>query len=416
MPSDPAARRSSGPPRVAIIGAAFSANKGAASMLEATIGAIRSARPDATVTVLTTYPDDDADRARALGVDVVPCTPKVLAAVAAPLATLAVLTRPMRVPPRLWARTPAMRAIVNVDVVVDLAGISFVDGRGFPTLVYNSLMTGLPLALGRPTIKASQALGPFDTRSVGMAARLVLPRLDGIVSRGASTRSHLDGAGLTNVTDGADLAFLLSVTDDDRRRADHLLEPAATATIGVVPSQVVANYSTRNDGDYENQMVTVVDGLHAAGHRVVLIPHAVRPGRPAGKMNDLPLTATIAERTEHRPTVIDGDETPGTLREVIGRCDLLVASRFHAMISGLATATPTLVIGWSHKYREVLAQVGQPDTAIDYRGLDATEVLSRCASMLDELDDRHEVIARHLPAVTGSARSGLEPVIGLLTR
>ena len=126
--------------------------------------------------------------------------------------------------------------------------------------------------------------------------------------------------------------------------------------------------------------------------------------------------STIAERTEHRPTVIDGDETPGTLREVIGRCDLLVASRFHAMISGLATATPTLVIGWSHKYREVLAQVGQPDTAIDYRGLDATEVLSRCASMLDELDDRHEVIARHLPAVTGSARSGLEPVIGLLTR
>ncbi len=44
---------------VCIIGAAFSANKGAASMLRAAISGLREARPDCRITVLTTYPAQD---------------------------------------------------------------------------------------------------------------------------------------------------------------------------------------------------------------------------------------------------------------------------------------------------------------------------------------------------------------------
>ena len=42
----------------------------------------------------------------------------------------------------------------------------------------------------------------------------------------------------------------------------------------------------------------------------------------------------------------------------------IVTSRFHAMISALVERTPLLVVGWSHKYGEVLAQFGLVDAAM----------------------------------------------------
>ena len=55
---------------------------------------------------------------------------------------------------------------------------------------------------------------------------------------------------------------------------------------------------------------------------------------------------------------IDEDLSAGELRHLIGLGEVLVTSRFHAMISGLSTCTPTVVVGWSHKYREVLDDFG----------------------------------------------------------
>ena len=67
----------------------------------------------------------------------------------------------LRLPSSALARTPGLRPLLDADVVVDVAGISFVDGRGLPIVGYNVLMTALPLLVGTPVVKASQAVGPF---------------------------------------------------------------------------------------------------------------------------------------------------------------------------------------------------------------------------------------------------------------
>lgn len=398
---------------VSIVGAAFSANKGAASMLVATIQEIRQNNPKASIDVLTTYPEADQLISEEYGVRILSLKPLELALLSFPLGLLSSFGSLFKIPRRIWARTSAVKSLLRSDVVVDLAGISFVSGRGIPTLGYNILMTGLPLLLGRPVVKASQAMGPFSTVGVRLATKVILPRLHEVVARGSITNSHLNGLGLPNASQGSDIAFLMQTSKEEKQRAEEILPLRDQLFVGVVPSQVVGNYSNRNNGSYTTDMVSIINSLQQRGHQVVLIPHSIQLNKPAGKMNDLPLVQEICKLVDSPVIAITSDESPGVLRELIARCDLLVASRFHAMISSLATATPTLVIGWSHKYREVLAEFNQGDAAVDYRDLDIEVILEKCDMLLESRNQRSNEIAKNLPSALVSSRAGIASVLEL---
>jgi polysaccharide pyruvyl transferase WcaK-like protein len=306
-----------------------------------------------------------------------------------------------------WVRTRACRAILRSDVVVDVAGISFVDGRGLPITVYNALMTGLPLLLGVPTVKAAQALGPFRTQPNRLLARLVLPRLAAVCARGARTRGHLDELGLRNVTDVADLAFSLDEAASLPATVDGTLAPVRDGWVTVMPSSVVRGLVQR-DGDadqpdYVESMAGLVrDIRRRTGLAVVIAPHSYRAGQPEGRMNDGPVCREIAAKCADDPFVVlvDADLRAGELRRLVADSRLLVTSRFHAMISGLATCIPTVVVGWSHKYREVLDDFGLARLGMDSAALARPgEVADLVCSVLAEASAVSAAMEAGLPAV-----------------
>ena len=92
------------PVRIAIIGAALSANKGAAAMVESVMARLPSEMGECHFDVLTTYPEADESRVPE-GVDaaVVGLQPLRLALVEFPIACLALVARTLRL--RLfWVR------------------------------------------------------------------------------------------------------------------------------------------------------------------------------------------------------------------------------------------------------------------------------------------------------------------------
>ncbi|MBD3292200.1 MAG: hypothetical protein GF393_04705, partial [Armatimonadia bacterium] len=342
---------SRGSVQVAALGAAFSANKGAAAMMQSLIDNLPEYLPAPSFDVLTPHPGSDRKVVSDDRVQIVSLTPLGLVLVWT-LALLAAGLRMLRLPWRWLCRTAALRALARADVVVDVAGISFVDGRGLPILVYNTLMTSLPLLLGRPTVKAAQALGPMRRPTTRVAARMVLPRLDTICARGSQTAAHLGESGFRKVELTADLAFTLHPGESSEG-------DAARTSVGIVPSRVVEAACTKQGIDYHGVLTAFVTGLLDDGtaDEVVLIPHSAIPGRKPGRMNDLPLCRDLHHRVDRTAChLAEGTLDPHQLRDLIAACDVLVTSRFHAMISALATATPVLVIGWSHKYREVMEQ------------------------------------------------------------
>ena len=391
------------PVRIAIIGAALSANKGAAAMVESVMARLPNEMGDCHFDILTTYPDADASRIPA-GADatVVGLQPLRLALVEFPIACLALVARTLRIP-LFWVRSRGCRSMLGSSVVVDVAGISFADGRGFAIVVYNALMTGVPLLLGVPTVKAAQALGPFQSIPNKWLAPLVLRRVKTVCARGARTREHLDSLGGVNAVDVADLAFSLDEAAGLPSAVSTALGSIDSNFIVVMPSAVVKGIFESTGGNYVSAMASLVTEIRSkTGRSVVIAPHSYRAGLPEGRMNDGPVCREVAEACAGDSQVLglDSDLTAGELRHLVALGSVLVTSRFHAMISGLATSTPTVVVGWSHKYKEVLDDFGLSSLGLDSSALnnpsEIADVVGRVLSTRDELSQQ---ITSALPAV-----------------
>ena len=391
------------PVRIAIIGAALSANKGAAAMVESVMARLPNEMGDCHFDILTTYPDADASRVPE-GVDaaVVGLQPVRLALVEFPIACLALVARTLRLP-LSWVRSRGCRSMLDSAVVVDVAGISFADGRGFAIVVYNALMTGVPLLLGVPTVKAAQALGPFQSIPNKWLAPLVLRRVKTVCARGARTHEHLDSLGGVNAVDVADLAFSLDESTGLPSEVSAAIGSLDSNFIVVMPSAVVKGIFESTGGNYVSAMASLVSEIRSqTGCSVVIAPHSYRAGLPEGRMNDGPVCREVAEACAGDSQVLglDSDLTAGELRHLVALGSVLVTSRFHAMISGLATSTPTVVVGWSHKYKEVLDDFGLSSLGLDSSALNnPSEIADVVARVLSKRDELSQQITAALPAV-----------------
>jgi polysaccharide pyruvyl transferase WcaK-like protein len=343
--------------KIAIIGSALAGNKGAAAMLESAVAHLSERNPGAEITLLSMYPRSDAERNTHPNVRVLNASPLRLGIGINGAALLWRILPPLRGP--IGRAMPEVGALAAADVLLDQGGITFVDGRG-KYLVYN-IASILPAIFTKtPVVKCAQALGPFRSRTNRFSARRMLPKMAAIVSRGAVTHEHLVGLGLTNIEEGADLAFTLDVTPEDAAGAKRLVDIdffGAGDVVGVSPSQVLRKSTDAAGGDYVADVVAQIDFItEEMGRPVFLVPHSVRMSDDKLHNNDLPVCRAIYAKVASPDRVLfpDKELTSQELRYLIGKCDLFVASRFHAMVSSLAMGVPTFVIGWSHKYREVL--------------------------------------------------------------
>jgi len=393
-------------------------------MLRAAVQQISRLVPGVRLTLLSLYPADDAAENRDPALKIAPLSPLSMVAVAFPLALLAGLLRRLRLPYRFLLRTPALRALDAADLVIDLSGISFVDGRG-TIIIYNVLVVLLPVLLGKPLLKYAQALGPFRGRLNRFCARWLLPKTARIVARGRITRAHLDELGLPPelVVDSTDAAFAMEVDPQAQAAVEALRRERAFSrpVVAVSASSVVERLCEARGIDYPARMVELIRWLiDEKGYGVCLVAHSARPGRESVKNNDLPVCRRIAREVGRDFCCFpDRALNAGELRALIGSCRFLVAARFHAMIAGLATGTPTLQVGWSHKYTEVLELFDLQEYALDYArvteaGLremferverEETEIRAKLADVLPAVIELSLINARLAAELLGGPRA-----------
>lgn len=387
-----------------IVGPALSGNMGAASMVTATVHALRDRDPDAKLTLLSYYPDEDRRLGFLPELRVLDARPARLGTLVNAGALLWRILPPLR---KLIARRiPEVAALAEADVVLDQGGISFSDGRE-KFLLFNLAIILPAFFLGRPVVKCAQALGPFRGRINRTAAKLALPRVRRIIARGAATRSFLDELGLDNVETGTDLAFVMGDPNPDEVTARDVMVRTTNAlggpatTIGIAPSVVVGGKVDAAGGDFDTLMVELIEDELAAGHRILLLPHSFRDDPAKVHNNDGPLVSRIAARIDDPNLIVVNERLdPGELRHLIGRCDVFVACRFHAMVSALSMNVPTLVLGWSHKYVEVLELFGQGERSIDAGDLD----LPSLRAAVDALIADREAIRSEIEAAQADVR------------
>ena len=384
--------------KIAIIGNALSGNKGAAAMLESSIQTLGQ---DTQFSLLSMYPDEDVKQNPYPNLEIIKADPIELG-VFINSWSLAYKMLPFA---RGWIkrRSPAVRALAEADVMLDQGGITFVDGRE-KFLIYNVASILPALMVGTPVVKCAQALGPFKNPINKLVARIFLPRMAAIVSRGSITHSYLDGLKLTNVTAGADYAFSLEVTPQESATAEAKYDKqllAGKKVVGLSPSVVMQKKVDSKGGDYAKQIIDFANYLTQQGYKVLLVPHSVRTGTTNTHNNDMPLCTSIYQQIDDKDNCLflDQELSSQELRHWIGLCDYFIASRFHAMVSSLSMKVPTIVIGWSHKYREVLEMFELEQWAFGQDKLSQDYLRQQFQKLVESDSDVRQKLESHLPLV-----------------
>lgn len=396
---------------IATTAASYSGNKGAAAMLQSSISQLRGIYGHRlSVNLMSVYPSEDRRQLPFDFINVVSCKPEMLMAVAFPLAILYRVFRwcpPIR---NLLCKQKILKTYSRTDLVIDEAGISFVDSRGFLMNTYAFICMAVPLLMGVPVVKYAQAMGPFHSFWNRFLAKWVLPKLKLICARGEQTRENLASIGITrNVRLCADGAF----TMPDSPAHDHKVEEVCQKDIafwndrvvGLSISSVVQEKCTRMGICYPQIMADFTNWLTQKGYHVFLLANAARMNSQKLRNNDLPvgdeIYSLIADKTNVRwnRAEMDAEE----IRGYIGKCRYLVASRFHAMVGSLERQVPVLLVGWSHKYQEVLDMFGLGQYAIDFSQLDLETLKKSFNSFVESEPKIRGSIAAHYDTVINSS-------------
>jgi polysaccharide pyruvyl transferase WcaK-like protein len=395
-----------------VVGGTLWGNRGAEAMVVTTIGRVRERDPGAAFVLLSYFPDRDRELLRDEDVTVVDASPRptVLTWVGAVLCRIARLVG-VRLPDALL---PApVRALRGCRALFDVSGISFHDGR-LTVVAYNLLCLWPALLLKVPVIRLSQAMGPFAHPLNRLPARWVTKRSAHTFARGRLTAGYLEGLGAPagSWTVAPDVAFAyrpeysLTAENDGQVAAQRerlaTVRAGGTDVVALVPSSLVHQ---KMGEEYVELLGTLVADLRRHGAHVLVMPNATRAGVAVPRNNDLTVVALLRESLgagTDDVSYVDFDLNTASIRSLAEQCTLVVTSRFHAMVAALALGVPPLVMGWSHKYEEVLEMFGCEADAVDF-----SQARDQLAPMVQRLLAEHEHtrerILKALPEVTEAA-------------
>ena len=402
------------PVTIAITAASYSGNKGAAAMLQSSIRQLHEAYGEGlTIYLMSVYPGEDRKQNPWDFVKIVPCKPDRLLFIAFPLAVLYkafFFLPPLR---QLIKKNKILRAYTEVDAVVDEAGISFVDSRGFVMNTYAFVCAAVPLLMGAPVMKYSQALGTFNSFTNRTLAKWILPKLKLICARGKMTQENLKEIGVEkNVRLCADGAFTMA---DEPAAAEKVRAVCAADSfyndnvVGLSVSSVVEKKCTKLGIDYKGIMIDFVERLNRKGYRVLIIANGARINSDKPRNNDLMICDAVYEGVKDKTNVrwYHEEMDAEVIREYIGRCRYLVASRFHAMVGALEKKVPVLLVGWSHKYQEVLDFFELGQYAIDFSDLTAESLEKEFDRFVKEENVIRAKLDEHYDSVMKSSRNNV---------
>ena len=407
------------PITIAITAACFSGNKGAAAMLQSSIKQLKERYGERLdILLMSTYPSADRKLIAEMpekydNIRVVNTKPEKLLFIAFPLAILYSFLRFIPGINKLFRMNKIIKAYSQADIVIDEAGISFVDSRGFIMNTYAFVCAAVPMLCGVPVVKYSQALGTFKNGWNKFLARWILPKIKLICARGKITQDNLAGIGITkNVKLCADGAFSMPDSGYWAERVEELCRSDAFYNDNVVAlsvSSVVQGKCEKMGVDYKGCMVQFADWLNEQGYNVLLIANAAREGSEKPRNNDLMICTDVYNSVKNKDMIrwYPREMAPEEIRELLARSKCLVASRFHAMIGALEKCTPVLLIGWSHKYKEVLDMFGLGEYAVDFSALELSALKEKFLGFMEENSAIRAKIAENLPAVLESSRDNI---------
>jgi hypothetical protein len=374
-------------------GAGFN-NRGGQLMLRTTAERLRARAP--VRLCMESLPGDQ------IGYGIVPLRPSVRPfRQAKPVALFFALSR---VAGRVLPPSPDYARRRDPSALIDISGYAFGDSWGARRAANFADRCAYYRRKGHPVVLLPQMLGPFETPAVAAAFRRVLALADRVYARDATSLAAVQALhpppGV--LRRAPDLTIFL---------ADH---PAPLDDGGVPYACVVPNMRVLDTGKDKDAWAPVyLDRLEEAARTMRARGLAVRIVVHDASGDDRALAEQLAARIPEATLADDAD--PIALKALMGGAQLVVGSRFHALVASLSMGVPAVALGWAHKYRMLASDFGLPhlvhgptDPAGHLRGLvdglcgdEAAPARASIQAALDRMRPEHDAMWQDVFGVLG---------------
>ena len=370
-------------------------NRGSEAMVTTCIQQIKKYYPKATICIATYYPKEDFKELRKPffkkfnNVYIYSLTPFSLIFNYLPLSILCKIFPFLRNNNKQSKHFGSFLDLLKTDLVFDVAGISFVDGRE-KFLPYN-ILSIFPFLIHKiKVIKLPQALGPFNNKINYLVAKFILNKCERVYCRGQLSLKYAKQIKIKNIFYFCpDISFSLKNIDVVKFKS------RPDKHIAISPSSLVMSKNV----NYIHKLVEIIKKLQKEGFAITLIIHSWRKSF-SSRNNDLIAANKINHLLENKLKIIGYEKNSTEIREEISKFEIVIVSRFHAMISALDTFTPVFVIGWSHKYLEILNQFGLGDKyCLDYSKLNVEIITTKIKDIYNNRINISELIKNKLPFI-----------------
>jgi polysaccharide pyruvyl transferase WcaK-like protein len=297
------------------------------------------------------------------------------------------------------------------DAFIDIMGISFTD---FSSSWISNILRGIPILigklLGKPVVNFTQDMGPFQRKVTRYPAKFFLSKLDLIMARGTTTENYLDGIGITTqIHVRPDSAFILDPAPAERVNVIMLQENLGKRPlVAITPSSQIDKRLSGEDIEAQNKytvmlariadyLIETIDAL------VVFIPNETRGG-----YDDIYVIKKICSDIKNKSSIqtLTSEYAAEELKGLIGTCDVLIGSRYHSVVAATSMCLPCMVIGWGHKYNEVMKILGLTDFESDFQDITYNQLKAKVARLWRNREKIRAELQSKIPAIKESVMSG----------
>lgn len=230
----------------------------------------------------------------------------------------------------------------EIDVVLDASGFSYSDQWGTYDCMELNDSVKIAVKNNQKYILLPQAFGPFDIDENKKRIKSVLNNVDLTFARDRVSLAYLEKINSKgNIIQKPDFTCSLNpIIDDEIKRFS-----------GMVP--IVPNYRMLDKTDkdtsvsYLNTMIGLVKIAISKGFKPYFLIHEIDLDKEVAEK----INASLGSKFE-----IIEESNPKRIKGYLGVAKFIIASRYHASISGLSQNIPVIGTSWSHKYEELFSE------------------------------------------------------------
>lgn len=234
----------------------------------------------------------------------------------------------------------------EIGALLDASGFAFSDQWGIEPARWMNRSLRLHMRRYQKVIFLPQAFGPFNNPELAHICREMFARADLIYARDVDSLEAMKTLGT---------AKHLKLSPDFTVLLKGVPPPALHGTapfVAIVPNYRMLDKTTDQDGElYLRFLNRSVIRVRKAGLEPLVILHDENEDRRL-----LPglfaLTGKLRVFEARDPIVLKG---------ALSMAQLVIGSRFHALVSSLSEGVPCVGVGWSHKYKRLFEDFGCSD-------------------------------------------------------